>query len=163
MFVAGLCNAWLSVLICFWLPEILLQNSASNLSPTSPSRFEAQHSPEKPSLLFSSEIAVLINLLAGRCDLQASKQSESSASELDLSHSERKRGPGQAQGASEFRNPSKTPVIVWRSKRSPLSWLLPVMNGWAGGSAPQEWLRLRKREAYGRVTSVAEKPCVTLL
>lgn len=71
-------------------------------------------------------------------------QLESPASELDLSHLERKRGLVQAEGARQFRKPAPTPIIVLRCKRSQLSWLLPVTNDWVGGSAPQELLKLRK-------------------
>ena len=85
-------------------------------------------------------MAMLMNLL----DLQTPTQWESPASELSLSHLERKRGPGLAKGVREFRKPSKTQIIVWRCKRSQLPWLLPVINGWAGRSAPQELLKLRK-------------------
>lgn len=52
-------------------------------------------------------------------------------------------GPGQAEGVGEFRKASKTQTIVWRCKRSQLSGLLPVINGWAGSCA-QELLKLRK-------------------
>ena len=58
-------------------------------------------------------------------------------------HSERKRGPGQAEGVGEFRKASKTQTIVRRCKRSQLSGLLAVINGWAGSCA-QELLKLRK-------------------
>lgn len=105
-----------------------------------------------------------------RCDLQAPTQQESPASELDLLHLKRKRGPVQAEGAMEFRKPSRTPIIVPRCKRSQFS-----CDKWPGGrfcttriaeieeaSWNEQQLR-RKREAHDRVTLAAEKPCVTLL